>query len=128
MVLKENNNKYQGRGLVATEKRDKYHQLGELVVKVRGMFSSYPSIEGMRIKGSGIRRYLNRMVKHQPHEPSYTPRNFKIASEKRWLENYFSLGFRYLFRGEIPVKAGRKPYEEHEKIISHLNWLFGRKI
>ena len=42
---------YQGRGLVATEKRDKYHQLGELVVKVRGMFSSYPSIEGMRIKG-----------------------------------------------------------------------------
>ena len=50
MVLKKSN-EYQGRRLVATEKRDKYHQLGELVVKVRGMFSSYPSIEGMRIKG-----------------------------------------------------------------------------
>ena len=51
MVLKKKANKYQRRRLVATEKRDKYHQLGEFVVKVRGMFSSYPSIEGLRIKG-----------------------------------------------------------------------------
>ena len=105
---------------MATEKRDKYHQLGELVVKVLVCFLHTPALKGWESR-EGIRRYLNRIAKHQPHEPSYTARKLNIASEKGCLQNYFSFGFRCLFRGENCDVSREKTLWRREKIISHLN-------